>query len=147
MYLFLSWAGRHKITKAGDAWVLNLKVQLFPHCPKSLQVHVPWIILATGFCACVWTSTTLSVSLFDAHWKSLSAVHVVIGKVTMTLNNAFMLELMSMGQLSSTSTSFHSSRLPNNVDPGRQAADVFMMLYVFSWNWLFISEICASRSV
>ncbi len=37
--------------------------------------------------------------------KSLSTVHVVIGKVTMTLNNAFMLELMSMGQLSSTSTS------------------------------------------
>ncbi len=37
--------------------------------------------------------------------KSLSTVYVVIGKVTMTLNNAFMLEKMTMGQLSSTSTS------------------------------------------
>ncbi len=37
--------------------------------------------------------------------KSISTVHVVIGKVTMTLNNAFMLEKMSMGELSRTSTS------------------------------------------
>ncbi len=98
--------------------------------------------------------------------KSLSTVHVVIGKVTMTLNNAFMLELMSMGKLSSTSTSIEYLcfsvcifRLKcwiktefcifnsKSIEPACWFQQFSSAWCCMSWNRLFISEMCASKTM